>query len=702
MSTGADLEEVSVTSGAPAFTDSFCPNSRQTLRICLNLKTLIDKVVPILFPENDILGQASPVLNTNVIDLAYRAAGGRGNGEVGTSSYKYRGALVFCLLKVCDWYWQQAEFELYDNELYHLRATVAQQLAKIVIEETTNDEYLFLGMLCHRYSISLNEVDSVPISVLELAVDMHSTIVIGSSGYQRCIKWLWKGWIVQSSSDPHSYVMYKGISSHSVRTHFDPARVKTPLYQNILEIFFSVVYLALYSIILNTHQETTTPLDVFEVMFYLMTAGSVLDEFVKIYHVGVNYLGFWNVFNDIMYVVVAISIGFRVLSLDANTLERRDRLDEISFRILSCAAPFMWSRLLLYLDAQRFVGAMIVVIKTMMKESLLFFVMLGVVILGFTQGFIGLDASDGKNEATKRIVIALIKTVIGGSGFDDFSKLVPPYASIMYYIYSFLITVILMNILIALYSTAYAAIVENATDEYFALVAQKTLRYIRAPDQDLYVPPLNIIEFIMSPLYYTLNKRVFKSINYYVMLVLYSPLLVYITVVELATARRIQYNRFKGLADDANEFDSEWDLTDGYDVDAASGWEGIQERNSEISQALRDQRSGELQDPEFRIDLQKFKADIDKCVQPVEQANKLGIKWEYFELYQKIDKLTDLVESVLEDNKSLREQISSSQVKTEVKEEDPIKKEPEDKKLTDDTKVGEAKNDDSKDSEGKK
>ena len=39
--------------------------------------------------------------------------------------------------------------------------------------------------------------------------------------------------------------------------------------------------------------------------------------------------------------------------------------------------------------------------------------LLFVVIVGFLQGFIGLDSSDGKNEATQRILISLVKAVIG-------------------------------------------------------------------------------------------------------------------------------------------------------------------------------------------------------------------------------------------------------------------------------------------------
>lgn len=639
------------------FDDKFCPNSRQTLRIALNLKKLIDKVIPVVFASHEITSSLSPILNENVVALVYKAAGGKGNGEKGSSSYKYRAALVFALLKVTGWYWQQAEFELSDNELYTLRAVAAQTLAATIIEETTDDEYLFLGMLCHRYTISLNEEDAVPISALELAVDMHSTIVIGSLGYQRCIKWLWRGWIVQSSVDPHSYVLYKGVSSHSIRTHFDPARVKTPYYQSILEIFFSITYLVLYTIILNGHQETGSSLDVFEIFFYLFTLGSVLDEVVKIYHVGLNYLGFWNTFNDTMYSIITVSVVFRFLSLEHHGA-KRDSYDEISFRILSCAAPFMWSRLLLYLDAQQFVGAMIVVIKTMMKESIIFFVLLFVVIVGFLQGFLGLDASDGKNEATKKIFISLVKGVVGDSSFEDVESLVYPYASILYYFYTFVLSVILMNILVALYSTAYAAIVENATDEYFALVAQKTLRYVRAPDQDLYVPPLNLIEWVFSPLYYVISKQAFKKLNYYIMLVFYSPLLTYITIDELANARRIQYNRFRGVADDANEFDTEWDLTDGYDVDVSDIFDGFQARADEVSEALRVQHQGETEDPEFRANFANLDEEIERVVKPVQKANSLGIKWEFFELYEKIDKLTALVEAVVKENNELKQKLA--------------------------------------------
>lgn len=59
-----------------------------------------------------------------------------------------------------------------------------------------------------------------------------------------------------------------------------------------------------------------------------------------------------------------------------------------------------WMRLLLYLDTIRFFGAMLVVLKVMMKESLIFFALLTVIVIGFLQAFIGMDNADSNTDAT--------------------------------------------------------------------------------------------------------------------------------------------------------------------------------------------------------------------------------------------------------------------------------------------------------------
>lgn len=54
---------------------------------------------------------------------------------------------------------------------------------------------------------------------------------------------------------------------------------------------------------------------------------------------------------------------------------------------------------------------------------------------------------------------------------------VAPFGIILYYLFTFVVMVILLNVLIALYNQAYTDITENATDEYLALVSHSVSRH---------------------------------------------------------------------------------------------------------------------------------------------------------------------------------------------------------------------------------
>lgn len=50
-----------------------------------------------------------------------------------------------------------------------------------------------------------------------------------------------------------------------------------------------------------------------------------------------------------------------------------------------------------------------------------------------------------------------------------------PFGLIVYYSWNFLTTIILVNVLIALFGSAYSDVEENATDEYLAFFAHKCI-----------------------------------------------------------------------------------------------------------------------------------------------------------------------------------------------------------------------------------
>lgn len=130
--------------------------------------------------------------------------------------------------------------------------------------------------------------------------------------------------------------------------------------------------------------------------------------------------------------------------------------------------------------------------------------------------------------------------------------------------------VILLNILIALYNSAYEDIYQNANDEYLAFFAQKAVQFIRAPDENVYIPPFNLVEIVIIPFTdWLMTKRASKKANDIVMTILYLPLLVCTAYYETRAAHRITSNRSRGEDDD--DVVEEWEQLAGVDFEG-EGW----------------------------------------------------------------------------------------------------------------------------------
>lgn len=146
----------------------------------------------------------------------------------------------------------------------------------------------------------------------------------------------------------------------------------------------------------------------------------------------------------------------------------------------------------------------------------------------------------------------------------------PPFGIILYYIFTFIVMVLLLNILIALYNSAYEDISSNAIDEYMALFAQKTMQFVRAPDENVFIAPFNLIELfcLVLPFEWWMDSKRYQKLNDYVMGVIYSPLLLITAAIETRQAQTVRENRKRGDTDDDTV--EEWEQLD---VDfEADGW----------------------------------------------------------------------------------------------------------------------------------
>jgi hypothetical protein len=314
-------------------------------------------------------------------------------------------------------------------------------------------DFLLHAVLLRRYSILIDGKPTLPANVIEKAVDLHAVDVIGSSGYQKCISYLWKGWLIQDENDPSVFVDYKDKDNRNFIVHMDPDRMRAPMYQNAVQLLISFIYLGLYTFAINSINPDGA-FDATEVGLYIFTLGFILDELTKFWKAGYHILGFWNAWNGVLYCLVTISLVLRLIGLSHPVHNKNPDHDSyreywctLSYNFLAFSAPMFWTRLLLYLDSLRFFGAMIVVLKVMMKESIIFFALLTFVVIGFLQAFIGMDfADDQVADDTLFIIQAMANAVMQSPDFTGFERFSPPFGIILYYFFTFVVMVCISNI----------------------------------------------------------------------------------------------------------------------------------------------------------------------------------------------------------------------------------------------------------------
>jgi len=77
------------------------------------------------------------------------------------------------------------------------------------------------------------------------------------------------------------------------------------------------------------------------------------------------------------------------------------------------------------------------------------------------------------------------------------------------------------------------------------------MQFVRAPDENVYIPPFNLIEMVVAVLLeWWMDKKTYERVNDWIMGLIYSPLLVVAAYSETRTAADIKQNRLRGDEDD--------------------------------------------------------------------------------------------------------------------------------------------------------
>ncbi|GHJ83748.1 hypothetical protein NliqN6_0150 [Naganishia liquefaciens] len=523
-------------------THSVLPEPDTMTKIVKRIRVMTYKLLPVEVEADALTDPTSSIITPKVIQ-AYSRCGG-----------DFAEAVPFCLLRAKATFLRDANRNPADYDENLCRSIACETLARRIVHNTRVDRLESVMSTRYRYREEDGDISS-PVSALETAVDQDAIIFLSSSEAQHVINSLWRGDWVQDyqENDQIDYLPYNKQDSKSFWDHLNPHRLAVPRYQNMFSIVVWCFFLFIYSQAVQTPLENQPAqrLDPLEVVLYVLAFSFFIDginrswKALRLTTKPLSALNFWTFVNFTIHGLLLTALGFRIASLFLKDDKYADQLHLKSYQFLSCVAPLIWMKLITVFDGFKIIGVMQIVVFRMLRDSAIFFILLAIMGAGFAQALFALDAADGSVNAGSLVWNGLLQALLGSPDFDTPSERFGyPFGLIIYYGWSILTIIILLNVLIALFGSSYSNVEENATDQYMAYYAYKTISMIRGPDTYVYPAPLNLVEIVIAPLEYVLPHRAWDRLNIFLMgTFLFIPL----TLIALfeSTLNTSTHQRFK-------------------------------------------------------------------------------------------------------------------------------------------------------------
>ncbi|KII94963.1 hypothetical protein PLICRDRAFT_33792 [Plicaturopsis crispa FD-325 SS-3] len=489
-------------------------------KLVKRLRALTLTLLPVEVDPASISEPTSRIITPQVIS-AYRAAAG-----------DFVEALPYCLLRTRAGFIWDANHNAADYDENYGRAIACEVLARRIVHLAPPDRLMSLMSTRFKH-VEADGNESDMASALELAIDSHCTIFLSSTEAQDVVIKLWNGDLIQKNNDNHDidYVHYDDERDPGFWGHLDPSRLSVPRYQNFYRIVVWFIFLVVYSQSVREPLDKMDPnhisVDVWEIVLYVLALAFCIEDIIKWYKlfrfVTWRAFGFWDIVSFMTDSLLATAFVLRMIGLGAN----QDRMAVVrlkSFQVLSFVSPLICMELVTVFDGYKYVGTMTICVARMLQESGIFFALLSVLGLGFFQGLYALDAADGETESPSVVVNVLVQALLQSPNYDKFAT--SPAGLTLYYFWNVVTAVILLNVLISLFSSAYSDVIDDAEAEYLAFFASKTVGMIRAPDEYVYPAPFNLLElFLVAPFEIipkvSLSQKAYAALNRYVMTIVF-------------------------------------------------------------------------------------------------------------------------------------------------------------------------------------
>ncbi|CAM9349916.1 unnamed protein product, partial [Hapterophycus canaliculatus] len=262
---------------------------------------------------------------------------------------------------------------------------------------------------------------------------------------------------------------------------------KVPALRMVLDLATYLFIMAIFGLVILHDNESFS--DWAEVVFTLYILAAILTEFREIYENPWEYMrDQWNVLDVTSLILLFVGAIFRAMG---------GVTDNSSRSCYALSAPLAFARILYFAQALPSQGPMVQIIFSMTGLLVKFGLVMIVVMLGFVMSFYSLFR---ETQSFGEVWQSVFKAMLGETEyFDELSGTTyDGVATVLLVVYLIILTVMMLNLLVAVLSTAHAKVDNDADLEYKVTKARLIQHYTQVVEIDRLPPPFNLIQWIFA------------------------------------------------------------------------------------------------------------------------------------------------------------------------------------------------------------
>ena len=191
---------------------------------------------------------------------------------------------------------------------------------------------------------------------------------------------------------------------------FKLSRLRVPRYRSLLSTLSFAILLGLVVAVLAEKSINITAL---EILFWLWSAGFMLDEVVGLTDQGFNLylLSFWNAFDIGILFVLVVYYCLRLYGLIIAD-DNRKWIAYLAYDVLASNAILLFPRLFSVLDHYRYFSQLLIAFRIMARDLVAVLVLIGISCSGFFVAFT-LAFGNDENDSPNNVAYTLFQLIMG-------------------------------------------------------------------------------------------------------------------------------------------------------------------------------------------------------------------------------------------------------------------------------------------------